>query len=162
MRTYLIAAALAALSLSACSPPSPTADAPPAAAPAPEAAGPAITVSDGWVAATPGGASVAAGYMTIANAGPEDTLLAISSPRAPRVEIHEMTMTDGMMTMRAKPQLVVPAQGAASLAPGGDHVMFMDIPAPFVAGESVPVTLMFAHAGAVEATLTVRDRTAQP
>ena len=161
MKAFLIAAA-AALALAACSPPSQTAETPPAAAAAPEAAGPAITISDGWVAATPGGATVAAGYLTIANAGPEDALLSIASPRAPMVEVHEMTMTDGMMTMRPKPRLIVPAQGAATLAPGGDHIMFMNIPAPFVAGEAVPVTLTFEHAGAVEATLTVRDRAAHP
>jgi copper(I)-binding protein len=67
-------------------------------------------------------------------------------------------MDDGVMRMRAADTLTIPAGGALSLAPGGMHLMFYDVSAPFVAGESVDVRLRFARAGEVDVTLPVRAR----
>jgi copper(I)-binding protein len=68
-----------------------------------------------------------------------------------------MRMEGDMMQMRPLTEgLPVPADGVATLAPGGAHLMFMEITAPFVDGETVPVTLTFERAGVVEATLVVR------
>lgn len=118
-----------------------------------------LSITQGWAAATPGGVTNGAGYLTIANAGTaEDRLISASSPRAGRVETHEMKMDGAMMTMRRVDALAVPAGGAATLSPGGLHLMFLDITAPFVDGESVPVTLNFEHAGAVTLELPVRQR----
>ena len=64
------------------------------------------------------------------------------------------------MRMRPVAHFTVPADGVVSLTPGGFHLMFMELPAPFVAGETVPVTLTFEHAGAVNVNLTVRERKA--
>lgn len=118
-----------------------------------------ITTSNGWAAATPNGVTVAAGYLTIANAGnAADTLVSAASPRAARVELHEMTMNGAMMQMRPATATPIPAHGQVALAPGGAHLMFVDITAPFVAGETVPVTLTFEHAGVVSVALPVRAR----
>src|SRR5581483_1666708 len=60
-----------------------------------------IVVEQPWTRATPKGADIAAGYFTVANAGSEpDRLVGASSPRAGRVEMHEMTMEGGIMKMR--------------------------------------------------------------
>jgi copper(I)-binding protein len=149
--------AMAALTLCACTPPAQE-----GAAPAAErsVAAPGVAVSDAWAAVTPGGATVGAGYMTISNVGPADTLVSVTSPRAPKVELHEMSMEGSMMRMRPVAHFTVPADGVVSLTPGGFHLMFLELPAPFVAGETVPVTLTFEHAGDVEVNLTVRERTA--
>jgi len=149
--------AIAALSLAACTPPAGE-----GAAPATErgAKAPGVSVSDGWAAVTPGGVTVGAGYMTISNVGPADTLVSVTSSRAPNVELHEMSMEGDMMRMRPVAHFTVPADGVVSLTPGGFHLMFMGLPTPFVAGETVPVTLTFEHAGAVEVNLRVRERLA--
>lgn len=155
-----IAAALLAFgAMAACSPP-PASDAKapegPASAAAPASTG--ITITDAKARATPDGAAVAGGYLTITNGGQDaDRLVSASSPRAPKMELHEMAMDGNMMTMRAVPGIDVPAGGTVELKPGGLHLMFMDIPAPFKAGETVPVTLNFEKAGAVETTLVVGD-----
>jgi copper(I)-binding protein len=116
-----------------------------------------ISVSSGWARATPAGTTTAGGYLLISNpTGEADRLMSITSPRAPRIELHEMAQENGMMTMRALAALDVPAGGSVSLAPGGSHIMFLDLTAPFVAGESVPVTLTFEHAGPIEVNLEVR------
>ena len=83
-----------------------------------------IEVDQPWSTATPRGANVAAGYMTIKNTGTEpDRLTGVSTPVAGKVEVHEMSMENGVMTMRPlasgleikpgetvelKPQLVPP------------------------------------------------------
>lgn len=146
MRTLIVSLALLA---AACGPP----QRPPAA----ESTGPAITISDAWATVTPGGVNVSAGYLAIANAGAEsDRLTGASSPRAASVEMHTMTMTGDVMEMRQVDALDVPAGGAASLSPGGNHLMFIGVTQPFAQGEDIPVTLTFEHAGAIEVTLPVR------
>lgn len=160
MRNWVMVLGLGAV-LAACSPPAAKQDATP---PAAEAPAPAATpvVSDAWAPPTMGGAKVAAGYMTIANpGGAPDRLVSVASAKAAKVEIHEMKMEGAMMTMAPVPGGVeVPAGGQVALAPGGLHLMLMDLSGPLAIGDTVPVTLTFEKAGAVEATLTVRARDA--
>lgn len=146
--------ALGALALAAACGPAQTPQQPPASAQAlPEG----LAVRDPWAAPTPGGVDVAAGYITIANGGPADTLVAVASPRAASVMIHEMSMDGAIMRMRAvEGGLAIPPQSAVTLAPGGGHLMFMGVSQPFVEGEEIPVTLTFSHAGVREVMLPVR------
>jgi len=148
---YALAALLLTLA-AACGAPTETAHDAHSEAPA---AG--VTVQDAWAAPTPGGVTVSAGYLTIANTGAEaDALIGASSPRAGRVEIHEMAMDGDVMRMRPVERLEAPAGGSVALAPGGTHLMFFDVTAPFAEGESVAVTLTFEHAGEVAVELPVR------
>ncbi len=60
-----------------------------------------IVVSQAWSRATPGGSKVAGGYLTIENRGPiADRLLSARSDVASKVEIHDMAVNEGVMTMR--------------------------------------------------------------
>lgn len=150
-RTFLAAACVA---LAGCTP---EADAPPVKPLAPAAG--ALSIAEPWAAATPDGATVAAGYLVVNNpTAAADTLVSASSPRAARLEIHEMKMEGEMMRMRAVEMLEAPAGGALVLAPGGYHLMFIGIDAPFVEGQEAPVTLTFAKAVAIDVVLPVRDR----
>jgi copper(I)-binding protein len=116
-----------------------------------------IAVSQAWSRATPKGATVAAGYLTIENHGDSaDSLLSASTPVAGRVEIHEMIEAGGIMRMRpAKDGLAIPPNGRAVLAPGSSHLMFLDLLAPFSEGDRVPVSLDFEKAGKIDVTLDV-------
>lgn len=116
------------------------------------AAGPASNVTIGkleidtaWARATPAGATVGAGYLTIRNTGSEpDTLVGIEADFAGRAEIHEMSMTDGVMRMRQLENgVAIPAGGSAELKPGGTHIMFLDLKSPLKAGEQVKAKLKF-------------------
>ncbi len=116
-----------------------------------------LVVEDAWAAPTPGGVDVSAGYLTISNnGGAEDRLLAVSSPRAERVELHETTMDQDVMRMRPVNALVIPAGGEIALAPGGRHLMFYGVSPPFTLDEEIRVQLSFENAGVVEVTLPVR------
>jgi len=118
----------------------------------------AISIDKPFSRATPGGAKVAAGYMTITNNGTAaDRLVSASSPAAGKVEIHEMTMQGDVMKMhQLSGGLLVGAGKTISLAPGGYHLMLVELKAPLKKGDKVPVTLNFEKAGKIDVTLDVQ------
>jgi len=93
----------------------------------------------------PGGAKVGAGYFAVRNIGPTpDRLVAIESPAAGRVEIHVLGAENGIASMpELTDGLPVPAGVEATLSPGSNHVIFVDLKTPFRTGETVPETLIF-------------------
>ncbi len=115
-----------------------------------------LTIVHPRVKVMPAAAKVGAGYVTIVNDGATaDHLVSASSPNAGKVEIHEMTMDNGVMRMRALENgIMIPAGETVELAPGGFHIMFKQVVTPFVEGDMVPVTLNFMNAGAVEVQFT--------
>lgn len=119
-------------------------------------AGP-IRVEQPWSRATPGGASVAAGYVKLTNTGKEpDRLTGATFERAKSVEIHTMTNDDGVMKMRQLPDgIELPGGGTVELKPGGQHLMMMGLSEGLKAGESVNGKLTFEKAGSVDVTFTV-------
>lgn len=82
--------------------------------------------------------------------------MSATSARSGRIEIHEMSMTNGVMQMRpvARPLEIKPGESVV-LKPGGYHVMFMDLKMPLKEGESLPATLQFEKAGALDVTFSV-------
>ena len=116
----------------------------------------AIKIEHAYTRATMPGQQVAGGFMKIENkGGPADQLLSASSPVAGEVQLHEMSMEGNVMKMRQVKDIAVPAGGAVELKPGGLHLMFVNIKAPFSTGETVPVKLTFAKAGEVEVKMPV-------
>lgn len=122
-----------------------------------------LVITQPWSRATPNGAKVAGGYLTIENRGSApDRLLSASTDLAKKLEIHEMALSDGVMTMRpVEGGLTVGPGQAIKFAPGGYHLMFLELKAPFRQGEQVPVSLKFEHAGEVKALFEVQGVGAQ-
>ncbi len=118
-----------------------------------------IVVEKPFSRATPAGSKVGAGYMTITNKGAAaDRLVSASSPVAGEVQVHEMTMQNGVAKMRALPGgLPIEAGKTVTLAPGGNHLMLMGLKAPLKQGDKVPVTLNFEKAGKVDVTLDIQS-----
>ncbi len=105
---------------------------------------------------TPPGARTGAVYFEVRNDGRSaDRLLRVASPVGAAAELHTMSHEGTMMKMRAVASLDIPAGGALTLAPGGNHVMLLDIRQPLRAGETVPLMLTFERAGTVEITARV-------
>jgi periplasmic copper chaperone A len=117
----------------------------------------AIGIAHPFARATLPNSPVGGGFMSIGNAGDEDDrLVAVASPAAGRVEIHEMAMEGDVMRMRElEDGLPVPAGETVVLEPGGHHIMFMDLREPLVEGENVDVTLSFENAGEVTVPLAI-------
>jgi len=115
-----------------------------------------LQIDQAWARATPPGAQVAGGYMTIRNSGAApDRLLGASSPAAARVELHVHIKEGDVVKMREVAAYDVPAKGTFELKPGGAHLMFVGIARPFKEGERVPVKLRFERAGEVSAEFHV-------
>jgi copper(I)-binding protein len=115
-----------------------------------------VTVENAWMRATPPGAKIAAGYLTIRNAGAADRLLGVSSPVAERVETHVTVREGDILRMREVKGYDVPASGTLELKPGGSHLMFVNIKAPMKEGTSVPATVKFQRAGEIKVEFQVR------
>lgn len=118
-----------------------------------------LVLNGAFARATLPNAPVGGGYLTITNSGDTaDRLISASSPFSPDVQIHEMAVVDDVMQMRHMAEgLEIPAGETVTLAPGGLHLMFMNITEPFVEGETVPLTLTFEAAGSVEIELDVQS-----
>lgn len=118
-----------------------------------------LALSGGFLKGMLSGQAVGGGFVTIANTGAaDDRLVSASSPVADHVEIHEMTMENDVMKMRPLSDgLPVAAGATVEMKPGGLHLMFMGVKAPFKEGDTVPVTLTFEKAGAVEINFPVVD-----
>ncbi len=121
-----------------------------------------LVIQHPWARATPGGAQVAGGYMTIVNHGTApDTFTGGSSEVATKFELHTMAMKDGVMTMRPTGRVTIPPGGSVTLSPSGLHVMMTGLKHGLKKGDSVAGTLTFEHAGTVPVRFDVEGLGAQ-
>ncbi len=117
-----------------------------------------LVITQAWSRATPGGAKVAGGYLTIENKGSvADRLIGGSADIADKVQVHEMATSNGVMTMRQLDNgLTIEPGKTVKLAPGGYHLMMFDLKQPLRQGDKVPITLEFERAGKVMLSFDVR------
>ncbi len=118
----------------------------------------AMEITQAWSRATPGGAPVGAGYLALTNRGAEaDRLIGGSSEVAARVEVHEMSMDNGVMKMRELAAgLEVKPGETVTLKPGGHHLMLMGLKRALKEGERFKAQLEFARGGKTEVEFTVQ------
>jgi len=116
-----------------------------------------LTVSDAWSRATPPGAKTAVIYLTVTDKGAPDSLTGVSTPAAETAQLHESKNVDGISQMRPVDAAPISSGAPLKLAPGGYHIMLEGLSQPLKAGDSFPVTLTFAQAGAVTATVEVHS-----
>jgi len=118
-----------------------------------------LVITGAFARATLPHAPVGGGYFAVTNNGTaDDALTSASSPAAGTVQLHAMSMQNGVMKMQELPDGVpVPAGKTVTLTPDGLHLMFTDLKQPFVKGQAIPVTLTFAKAGSVTIELAVGD-----
>jgi periplasmic copper chaperone A len=152
------AAGAAALALTGCAGgPSAAPAEPPSAAPAAVPA-PAITVTDPWVKTADSGMTAVFGTFSTTGSTPV-TVLSAQTSASPRTELHEVVMgDDGAMVMRPKADGFVVEPGTPHLlAPGGDHIMIMDLAAPIRPGDQVEVTLALSDGSAIPFTALAKE-----
>ena len=123
----------------------------------------ALKITAAWARATPKGASIGGGYLTITNTGTApDRLLGGSSDVSKNLELHEMKTEKGVMKMRplANGIEIKPGQ-TVELKPGGEHIMFVGLNRPLTKGEHIKGTLNFEKAGKVDVDFSVAGIGAQ-
>ncbi len=118
-----------------------------------------LKIGHPWSRATPGGAKVAGGYVTVTNTGTEpDRLVGGSLSEAGRTELHSMSMQGDVMKMAPIEGGVAIAPGQTiKLAPGGNHMMFMDLKTQLKQGARIKGTLVFERAGTVPVEFAVES-----
>lgn len=117
-----------------------------------------IILEHPWSPATPNGAATAAAYMSIQNHGrSNDRLLGGSSPVGAKVEVHAMSMANGIMSMHALSDgLAIPAGKTVNLEPNTNyHLMISGLKSTLKEGTELPLMLHFAKAGDVRVAVPV-------
>ena len=101
-----------------------------------------------WARATPGGVKVGGAYLEVkAAAGKGDRLIAVKSPVAGSAEIHSHITEGGISRMRRVDGIAIAGGKSVVLAPGGYHIMLMDLEQPLKEGDLMKLTLVFEKAG---------------
>ena len=117
-----------------------------------------LVITQAWSRATPGGAKVGGGFVTIENKGTTpDRLIGATADVASKVEVHEMSMNNGVMTMRPLEKgLTIDPGRTVKLAPGGYHLMLMNLKNPLKQGDKLAIALEFEKAGKVQVSFDVQ------
>lgn len=124
----------------------------------PATAADSIVVSSAWTKAAESGMTGA--FAELENTGDHAVqIVSVSSQVSSRTELHEMApAADGAMAMREMDGgLTVAAGSRHSLAPGGDHLMLMDLIEPVTPGTDIEFTLTFSDGSSIDFTSQVRD-----
>ena len=107
---------------------------------------PLISVERAYIRSSIPGTTITSSYMIIENKGEKTvTLLGASSKISPRIEIHQHSLSDGMMRMRQLDSIDINAKQRIVLQPSGLHLMFFDIKNPLQAQQKVELTLIFSN-----------------
>jgi periplasmic copper chaperone A len=113
-----------------------------------------VKVDDPWVRATVPQQRATGAFMQL-TAPTDARLVGAQSPAAAVVEIHEMTMDNDVMRMRAIESLDLPAGQTVELKPGGYHVMLIDLKAQAKEGDTIPVTLIVENKDGQRETIEI-------
>lgn len=117
----------------------------------------AIIVQDAMANAVPLAGGNGAIYFTVMNGTAQaDRLVAVESEVAASTTMHESINDNNVVRMEARPDgFALPAGGRVELAPGGKHVMLMNLKAPLTEGETITITLRFDHAAPFSVTVPI-------
>ena len=120
-----------------------------------------IVIEDAWARATPPGFDKGAVYFELTNTGTRgDTLVGVSSDRAPRTELHRTIEEGGNSRMVHTPRVTIPAEGEVIFEPGGRHVMLMGVEEALAEGERFTIELATEDGGELPVEVQVLAPTA--
>ncbi len=106
------------------------------------AGGSIADVRDAFIVQPPEGRDVTGGGMHISVQGAPLTLVGASTDVASTVELHTMSMQDGVMQMRKVEGFPVSAEAPLTLERGGNHLMFFGLQ-PLDVGDEIDIVLTF-------------------
>jgi copper(I)-binding protein len=116
-----------------------------------------FVVENGYARESIPGTSISSAYMTIKNLSVKNIrLIAAASPVSDRIEIHQHTMSEGLMRMRQRDYVEILAQNSTVFQPSGFHLMIFDLKQPLKAKENIIITLYFDDQSSIDANYTVQ------
>ena len=119
------------------------------------AGGEDVVVEDAWSRASIGTSRPGVAYMTLRNTGAEPVVVTGLRTDLAMMPMIHATSTDaqGVTRMSHMEEVDIAEGETVALAPGGLHVMLMDLQRPMVEGESYTLSVIFADG--TEATVEV-------
>jgi copper(I)-binding protein len=116
-----------------------------------------LIVENGYARESIPGTSISSAYMTIKNLSAKNIrLIAAASAVSDRIEIHQHTMSDGLMRMRQRDYVEISAQNSTVFQPSGFHLMIFDLKHPLKAKENIIITLSFDDQSSIDVNYTVQ------
>jgi|TARA_B110001469_G_C9459988_1_gene231867 copper(I)-binding protein len=116
-----------------------------------------LTVTEGFIRESIPGTTISSAYMTLTNTSEKSvTLVGVSSKVSARIEMHEHSMSNGMMSMRQLESILINRMETVILQPSGLHLMIFDIKEPLKQGDLITLTLHFSSHANVEVQLPVQ------
>jgi len=119
-------------------------------------------VRDGWIRLAPGGMAMPmlSGFGRIENRCSHSVVVVgTHSPAFGDISLHRTSVVDGISRMRPVAVLPIAANEAATLQPGGLHLMLMQPVSPLKAGAQVQVFFRLKDGREVRGAFVVRSAT---
>jgi hypothetical protein len=116
-----------------------------------------VTVKDAWVRATVPAQKTSGAFLTLISQR-DAQIVAVRSPVAATVEMHQMDMRSTTMNMRAVDAIALPAGKTVDFGEAGYHVMLMELRRQLKAGETVPLELLVEEKNKKRLTVTVQAK----
>ncbi|MEQ1887113.1 MAG: copper chaperone PCu(A)C [Bryobacteraceae bacterium] len=128
----------------------------------------AVTVQDAWARIPAPSKSDTAMFLVLENHSAQaKSVVAVSSTAAEKTEMHEMKMTESksgmpgmekqqMMRMSPVEKIAIPANGKATLAPGGLHIMIFGLKSKVAEGDKITVNLKLDDGSTIPVNATFR------
>jgi len=113
-----------------------------------------VKVDHAWVRATAPGQDVAGAFRDL-TADADMTLTAAESKAAKTVQLHTMSMDNGIMVMRQVKDIALPKGKMVRLQPGGLHVMLIGLNGQIKPGDKTAITLVVRAANGKEQKIAV-------
>lgn len=124
-----------------------------------------VSVRDAWIRGTVQGQNATGAFMELSSKT-NARLVGVSTPLTKSAEVHNMKVENGVMKMSPVAGIDVPAGKTVKLAPGGYHLMLMNLQKPLNPGDKVQLKLTFELADkkreTVDLSVEVRDIKGQP
>jgi protein SCO1/2 len=116
-----------------------------------------IRIEKAWIRAVPPNSKNSAAYMVLHNqSSKEDRLIGIKTSIAEIAEMHTVVREGELISMEQVENISLPANSSVKIAPGGFHIMLINLKKPAKAGEKVGLTLKFQHAGEMKLMAPVK------
>ncbi|MBL1141050.1 MAG: copper chaperone PCu(A)C [Proteobacteria bacterium] len=118
-----------------------------------------IHISNAWISEAPPNVYILAAYAELKNTSTEtQTLVSITSPLFSMIEIHLSKIIDETAKMEKQKSLIIPANDSVEFAPGAYHLMLFSPETPMKAGDTAPMTFIFADGSSKTIEAVVKKR----
>ena len=116
-----------------------------------------LVIEDAWIVEAPPVSKVMVAYLTIKNTGSKDLeIIRAESETYSSIEFHETRHENGMARMIRHESLVIPADTALQLKPGGQHLMLFNPTKPLKADDCVEVIFTLKDNSTVTIDISVK------